>query len=82
MSDRELQRLDFLMSAGLSDAARTPLPGDASTRRYERLTTPSGSTLMLMDQPPAAESLLPDSTKGFLAVEPDNLDVGDNDSGF
>ena len=56
MSDRELQRLDFLKTAGLADAARSPLPGDASTRRYERLTTPSGSTLMLMDQAPATES--------------------------
>ncbi len=56
MSDREDQRLDFLKSAGLADAVRAPLPGDASTRRYERLTTPSGATLMLMDQPPAAES--------------------------
>ncbi|MDQ3124508.1 MAG: phosphotransferase [Pseudomonadota bacterium] len=56
MSDRELQRLDLLRSAGLADAVRTPLAGDASTRRYERLTTSSGSTLMLMDQPPATES--------------------------
>ena len=56
MSDRELQRLDFLKTAGLADAVRTPLAGDASTRRYERLTTPSGSTLMLMDQIAAAES--------------------------
>ncbi|HEX8660949.1 MAG TPA: aminoglycoside phosphotransferase, partial [Brevundimonas sp.] len=56
MSDREQQRLDFLKAAGLSDAARAPLPGDASTRRYERLTTPSGVNLMLMDQPAAAES--------------------------
>lgn len=56
MSDRELQRLDFLRTAGLADAARRPLPGDASTRRYERLTTPAGATLMLMDQPPATES--------------------------
>ena len=56
MSDRELQRLDFLKTAGLADAVRTPLAGDASTRRYERLTTPSGQSLMLMDQPPAAES--------------------------
>lgn len=56
MSDRELQRLDFLKTAGLADAVRQPLPGDASTRRYERLTTPAGSTLMLMDQPPATES--------------------------
>ncbi len=56
MSDREQQRIDFLTAAGLADAARTPLPGDASTRRYERLTPPQGATLMLMDQAPAAES--------------------------
>lgn len=56
MPDRERQRLDFLKAAGLADAVRVPLPGDASTRRYERLTTPAGATLMLMDQPPAAES--------------------------
>lgn len=56
MSDREALRLDFLRSAGLAEAVRARLPGDASTRRYERLTTPSGATLMLMDQAPAAES--------------------------
>ena len=42
MSDREQQRLDFLSDAGLSDAVRIPLAGDASTRRYERLTTSDG----------------------------------------
>ncbi len=56
MSDRELQRLDFLKAAGLADAVRAPLPGDASTRRYERLTTRDGRSLMLMDQVAAAES--------------------------
>ncbi len=56
MSDREALRLDFLRSADLAEAVRAPLPGDASTRRYERLTTPSGASLMLMDQAPAAES--------------------------
>lgn len=56
MSDRERLRLDFLRSADLAEAVRAPLPGDASTRRYERLTTASGATLMLMDQAPAAES--------------------------
>jgi aminoglycoside/choline kinase family phosphotransferase len=56
MSDREALRLDFLRSAGLAGAVRAPLPGDASTRRYERLTPASGATLMLMDQAPAAES--------------------------
>jgi len=56
MSDREQQRLAFLAAAGLSDAMRAPLPGDASTRRYERLTTTDGRSLMLMDQIAAAES--------------------------
>ena len=56
MSDREALRLEFLKSAGLADAARDPLPGDASTRRYERLTTADGRSLMLMDQAASAES--------------------------
>lgn len=55
-SDRETLRLDFLKAAGLSEAVRAPLPGDASTRRYERLTPATGPSLMLMDQAPAAES--------------------------
>ncbi|TPW03899.1 MAG: aminoglycoside phosphotransferase, partial [bacterium] len=65
MSDRELQRLDFLKSAGLADAVRTPLAGDASTRRYERLTTADGRKLILMDQAPAEES----------AVAPEDADA-------
>jgi aminoglycoside/choline kinase family phosphotransferase len=56
MSDREQVRREFLAAAGLSAAARFPLAGDASTRRYERLGLPGGGVLMLMDQPPAAES--------------------------
>lgn len=55
-SDREAERLDFLRSAGLAEARRTPLAGDASTRAYERLTTPDGRSLIFMDQAPAAES--------------------------
>lgn len=57
-SDREAERLEFLKAAGLADAERHPLPGDASTRRYERLMTPGGVSLMLMDQAPAAESVI------------------------
>ncbi len=56
MSDREALKVDFLARAGLAGATRIALPGDASTRRYEKLHLPSGATLMLMDQPPAAES--------------------------
>jgi len=59
MTDREDLRLDFLTRAGLADAVRTPLPGDASTRRYERLTKGDGSTLMLMDQPPTGAEPCP-----------------------
>lgn len=55
-SDREALKADFLAGAGLAEAERQPLPGDASTRRYERLLTQDGKTLMLMDAPPAAES--------------------------
>jgi aminoglycoside/choline kinase family phosphotransferase len=55
-SDREALKADFLARAGLAEAERRPLPGDASTRRYERLHTAGGRTLMLMDAPPAAES--------------------------
>lgn len=56
MSDREALRVDFLKAAGLAEATRAPLPGDASTRRYERLILPSGRSLMLMDQDASAES--------------------------
>ncbi|MDI7775891.1 phosphotransferase [Asticcacaulis sp. EMRT-3] len=56
MNDREEIKARFLLSAGFADALRQPLPGDASTRRYERLTRPDGLTFMLMDQPPALET--------------------------
>jgi aminoglycoside/choline kinase family phosphotransferase len=55
-SEREPLKAAFLARAGLGEAVRHPLAGDASTRRYERLHTPSGSTLIFMDQPPSAES--------------------------
>jgi len=53
---REARKRDFLAAAGLGGARREPLPGDASTRSYERLRLPGGATLMLMDAPPSAES--------------------------
>ena len=55
---REEAKVAFLKAAGLADAERRPLAGDASTRRYERLITPAGARLILMDQPPAAESVV------------------------
>jgi hypothetical protein len=55
-SDREAIKAEFLAGAGLGDAVRRPLAGDASTRRYERLTGRDGGSLIFMDQPPAVES--------------------------
>ena len=53
---REAERRAFLAQSGLADARRAPLPGDASTRRYERLFPADGPSLMLMDQAASAES--------------------------
>jgi len=55
-SEREAAKAEFLARAGLAAAAREPLAGDASTRRYERLRPPGGVSLIFMDQPPAVES--------------------------
>ena len=63
-SEREEARRAFLGGAGLGDARRERLPGDASTRLYERLYLDGGGTLILMDQPPSLESVPcpPDAT--------------------
>lgn len=45
----------FLVGAGWRDAALQEFPGDASTRRYARLTR-KGETAILMDAPAAAEA--------------------------
>jgi len=53
----------FLRSAGWGDATMSPLPGDASTRRYVRLRR-AATSAMLMDQPQNAETAQcpPDAT--------------------
>ena len=58
MSDRERerQRRAFVARAGWSDAAETPLAGDASARRYARLTQ-GDATAVLMDDPPPGHSV-------------------------
>ena len=63
-SDREALKAEFLAAHGFGQAQREPLSGDASTRRYERLLTPTGQSLIFMDQPPALESSIcpPDAT--------------------
>ena len=57
-SDREALKHEFLRAAGLADARRELLSGDASTRRYERLADAAGTSLIFMDQPPAVESVV------------------------
>lgn len=52
---RDAEIASFLSRAGWGDAHRDRLPGDASTRSYERLTL-GGRRAMLMNQPRALES--------------------------
>jgi N-acetylmuramate 1-kinase len=54
MSERQTAMKDFLARSGWGAATVTPLPGDASTRRYARLSL-GDRKAMLMDQPQAAE---------------------------
>jgi aminoglycoside/choline kinase family phosphotransferase len=55
MPDRQADMMEFLRRSGWGDAVVTPLPGDASTRRYARLAL-GGRKAMLMDQPQDAET--------------------------
>ena len=56
LDERETRRRSFLEAAGLADARRETMSGDASTRAYERLYLSDGSTRIFMDQPPGAET--------------------------
>lgn len=55
-STREDLKAAFLAEAGFGAWRRERLPGDASTRSYERLYGPDGGTRILMDQPPSLET--------------------------
>ncbi len=61
-ADRAAERECFLAASGWGDAAVTPLPGDASFRRYFRLEA-GLRRAMLMDAPPPAENIRP-----FIAI--------------
>lgn len=63
MSDCPQGLAEFSARAGWADAAVEPLPGDASFRRYFRLTRSGGESAMLMHAPPPHEDPAP-----FLAV--------------
>ncbi len=51
MTDRAQLLTDFIQKSGWGEADRTLVAGDASNRRYERLTQRDGQTLILMDAP-------------------------------
>ena len=55
MSDREAERKAFILKSGWDDAAVESFPGDASTRRYFRLTR-GNEVAVLMDAPRGAEA--------------------------
>ncbi len=57
-STREARIEAFLRTAGWGDAKRGPLAGDASFRRYERLTE-GERRAVLMDAPPPQEDVSP-----------------------
>lgn len=59
MSEREVLIEDFLARHGWAGAERRPLAGDASFRRYERLSNAAGATIVLMDAPPPHEDVRP-----------------------
>ncbi|CAO3416446.1 aminoglycoside phosphotransferase family protein [Azospirillum endophyticum] len=70
-SAREAEIAAFLSANGLADAAREPLAGDASARRYERLRKADGGTLILVDTPAPADDLVP-----FIAIGAELAAIG------
>jgi aminoglycoside/choline kinase family phosphotransferase len=58
MAERAVEIAAFLAAAGWRHAERRPLAGDASFRRYERVTL-DGKRAVLMDAPPPQEDVRP-----------------------
>src|ERR1700759_1495089 len=58
MSDRAAQRREFVVHSGWGDAEERLLAGDASFRKYFRLTRSSG-TAVVMDAPAPQEDVRP-----------------------
>lgn len=59
MTGREGERKSFLIANDLDDAALVSIAGDASTRRYDRVTRPDGTSLVLVDTPDPSADLVP-----------------------
>ena len=58
MSERNKLRADFVARAGWADGRESLLAGDASFRKYFRLTRATG-TAVVMDAPPPQEDVRP-----------------------
>ena len=69
-SERDLLRADFVRSAGWGDAGERLLAGDASFRKYFRLTRPRESAVV-MDAPPPQEDVRP-----FVRIGRHLIDLG------
>lgn len=61
---RETIQKDFIRRAGWAHASVKPLAGDASNRRYDRLSLPDGQTAVLMDAPPVKG----EDTRPFVSI--------------
>jgi aminoglycoside/choline kinase family phosphotransferase len=59
MTERAARIADFLHSAGWCTAARRPLAGDASMRRYERLSRGAATAIMMDADPAQGEDVRP-----------------------
>jgi len=73
MNNRAADVATFLQKTGWQDAARTPLAGDASPRRYERLrrNTPPFRAVLMDAQPASGEDVQP-----FVTIDTYLRDIG------
>jgi len=72
MTDRAALAAAFLAQTDWRDAAIGPLAGDASNRRYERLTAPGLPNAVLMDAPPEKG----EDTRPFVQIATHLTDIG------
>jgi aminoglycoside/choline kinase family phosphotransferase len=74
MTDRQSAMSHFLATTTWHDAQRVTVAGDASNRRYDRLTNSKGATAILMDAPPSkGEDIRP-----FVRIAKHLCDIGLN----
>jgi hypothetical protein len=85
--NRTEQTRNFINAAGWGGAKVTALAGDASNRRYDRLTKADGSSAVLMDAPPEkGENVRPfvaiATSLSALGLSAPRIYHGDCDAGF